>query len=238
MIFLPDPLGLVIRLDSIHARYLGGWERFRRDNPHSTTSGQLIWLGADDDMGMATIIQRLERHGLRMMDKDHPGDMVFVQTSASAPDCPWLRMGKVDGTRTALFVGVPDPRWQQQSIHVDWGDRAPFPWVDGDILQLYAAELEGDLAPDSILARTLTRLALQDMVKNDFAILRMRHEDGREASLHANGELLGFDWPYVMKDANLSFRNFTEVITSGWLAASCAEGATPPFQGVTLLEVL
>ncbi|WP_136684535.1 hypothetical protein [Falsirhodobacter xinxiangensis] len=253
-------LNLIVRTDRLRDRYPGGWEQLTRDfyweleggNNHD---GPLTRFGAMNDQDMLEIQRKLEAMGLRLTRK-LGGQLIHADMAyPGRPDdpglpCPWLNVREdADDGFTAHFVGVPDPRWAQHRIRVTWGKHRPFMWFREDDLMLYACELKGAASADVILARALTRLALEDMIRDDYAMLQMTHEDGRKALLHAYGKHRGFDVPYVMAppDFNIGshergvgtpYRNFTEIITDGWLADNCIGTPTNRFEGITLIEVI
>lgn len=248
---------LVIRSDTLRDCYRGGWEQFTRDFYRWPEDGgeyrdPIVRLGAADDLEVTTLLQRLKQHGLKLgREGGGAADIAFLRDPVilgPVPHCPWLHLIEHEGEPHAAFVGVPDPRWQKHRVRVRWGKWKPFGWHRADDLFLHAAELADAPPPERILARALTRLALEDMIRDDYALLQMQHGDGREALLHAYGEFHGFDVPYVMAPPDYSigssergvgtpFRNFTEIINAGWLAASCANELEPPFEGISLLEV-
>lgn len=251
-------LNLIVRTDRLRDRYPGGWEQFLRDfhwqlEDGANHDGPLTRFGAMNDQDMLETQHKLEAIGLRLTRK-LGGQLIHADMAyPGRPDdpglpCPWLQVRDEDGL-TAHFVGVPDPRWTAHRIRVTWPKWRPCPWHQDDDLMLYACELKGANSPQIILSRALTRLALDDMIRDDYALLRMTHEDGRKAPLHAYGEGSGFDLPYVMAppDFDISsyergvgtpYRNFTEIITDGWLGDACFGTPTDHFEGITLLEVL
>ena len=252
-------MNLIVRTDRLRDRYPGGWEKFRRDfyrqlEGGTNHDGPLTRFGAMNDQDMLETQRKLEAIGLRLTRK-LGGQVIHADMAyPGRPDdpglpCPWLHVRDEDGF-TAHFVGVPDPRWTPHRIRVAWTKRKPFMWHRDDDLMLFACELKGADSPQAILARALTRLALEDMIRDDYALLNMTHEDGREALLHAYGEGYGFDVPYVMTSRSFShdgdkeyrvgspYRNFTEIITDGWLAENCAGTPQKLFEGITLKEVI
>lgn len=229
-----SPLCLVLRLDRLHDRYPGGWEQFLRDHPEqgNNRDAMLVRIDARDDAEMARIMQKLATAGLRLARKVGQrveADMVFLQPPF-ATNCPWLAI--TEGQ--ACFTGAPDPSWTRHRILTNRKE-----------LFLYAAEMAGAKSPRDILARALTRLAMTDMLAEDFALLPLCHTDGRKALLHRHGEHRGFDTPLAItpqdesRGSGTPYRNFTEVLADGWLAESCAaERPAAPFEGITLREVI
>ncbi|MDH2328842.1 hypothetical protein QCN27_18490 [Cereibacter sp. SYSU M97828] len=244
-----SPLCLVLRIDRLHDRYPGGWEQFTRDywERDDDRDATLFHIDARDDAELARIIQKLEAAGLRLARKVGQrieADMVFLQPPF-ATDCPWLTVAG----GSARFTGTPDPRWTRHRILVNWGKHPPFGWLPSNELFLYAAELAGAGSPREILARALTRMAMTDMLRDDFSLLEIRHGDGRAALLHGYGEQHGFDTPLAItarkgffdepRGSGTPYRNFTEILADGWLAESCAgERPAAPFEGITLQEVI
>lgn len=195
---------------------------------------------------MARLIARLQDAGLRLAGRhrDDVPDMVFLRhpfKEGPVPDCPWLQIIDDMTGPSAAYIALPDPHWRKVITSVNRLDDG-FPHVHGHGRFLHACEIPDGSSNHRIVQRVLTRGLLEEMVRTDFTVLRMRHEDGRAGRLHARGEAAGHNLPFVMTSSDDSaplatFRNITEVLNACWLAESCARGMTGAFAGMTLIEI-
>ena len=92
-------MSLVVRLDAIHDKYVGGLEAFVA-GIHSRTvcmDGELLRIGFLSLSEADACIHRLEAGGLQYLQDGVPQDMLLVDQirGASAP-CEWLEVGLVE----------------------------------------------------------------------------------------------------------------------------------------------
>ncbi len=68
MALLAEAISIVVKISSLHAKYPGGWETFRRDCPNRTlaSDGELARIGIMDPRPVRELVNRLKAAGLAL----------------------------------------------------------------------------------------------------------------------------------------------------------------------------
>src|SRR5262245_36984742 len=99
MAVLVEGISVIVRRDSVEARYSGGWDQFVADVPNRTfcADSEVARIGfmAPDDV--AAFIDFLEKRGLVFLEDGEALDFcVCDQQSGPTCECPWVEFGQIE----------------------------------------------------------------------------------------------------------------------------------------------
>ena len=97
MAILIEAISVVVRRDSIEAKYRGGWRAFLDDVPNSTLCADdeiaCVAFMAPEDVG--AFVTHLEENRLRFLEGGRPVDLAVAdQQHGLTTPCDWLRFAK------------------------------------------------------------------------------------------------------------------------------------------------
>lgn len=98
MAVLVEAISVVIRVDAIEARLVGGWEALEAAIPNATAcgDGELVRVGFMAPADAEAFVRALEARGLRYLADGAAQDMVVVdQQSGPLVRCDWIEAGRV-----------------------------------------------------------------------------------------------------------------------------------------------
>jgi hypothetical protein len=99
MAVLVEANSVIVRVQSIHDRYSGGWAAFDDSVPNNTlcSDGEVARVGFMDPNDSEAFIAGLERGGLAFLRDGKSQDIAFaVQGSGVTVPCDWLDYGHVE----------------------------------------------------------------------------------------------------------------------------------------------
>lgn len=98
MAVLVEAISVIIRVDAIDARLVGGWEALEAAIPNATAcgDGELVRVGFMGPADVEAFVRGLEVKGLRYLADGAAQDMVVVdQQSGPLARCNWIEAGRV-----------------------------------------------------------------------------------------------------------------------------------------------
>jgi hypothetical protein len=118
MAILIEAISVVLRADSVIAKYPGGWDRFVADAPNQTlcSDSELVRVGFVTPHDTKAFVERLARHGLVYLREGKARDLVVAdQQRGLAARCDWAEFGHVNwqgdpAKRVAACRAVPTER--------------------------------------------------------------------------------------------------------------------------------
>lgn len=99
MAVLVEGISVVVRVEAIIARYVGGLEAFKSDVPNNTLciDNELARVGFMSPMDVESYVRRLESKGLRFLVQGEAVDIAVVdQLRGLTATCGWLEVGNVE----------------------------------------------------------------------------------------------------------------------------------------------
>lgn len=101
MAVLIEATSVVIRVDSLHKSFPGGWQSFKSMVPNRTlcADGEIARVGFMDPEDVGSFTKKLEKNGLTFLFEDKSVDIAVVdQLKGPTVKCDWLECGHVDLT--------------------------------------------------------------------------------------------------------------------------------------------
>ena len=135
MAVLVEAISVIVKTSSIHDKYRGGWEAFKKDCPNRTLAadGELARIGFTDPRHVRVLVERFRMIGLVLAGDAKESDFCVVdQLKGSTTACEWIDVGTVpvdsDDARTVTAARL---KGSQSKIFMK-----PDGWVyDGSLSQ-------------------------------------------------------------------------------------------------------
>jgi hypothetical protein len=96
MAVLAEAISVIVRRDSIEAKYIGGWMAFTNSVPNSTmcTDGEIVRVGFMAPQDVKAFVKHLEAQGLQFISGSNAVDIAVAdQRDGLSSDCDWLEFG-------------------------------------------------------------------------------------------------------------------------------------------------
>ena len=109
MAVLVEGICVLVRCDSIHKKYRGGWDQFMTELPNKTfcEDHEIARIGFMSPVDSEVFIKRLEEMGLTFLEDNKAIDIVVAdQQQGLSASCDWAEFDKIDYTGNGSNVSV------------------------------------------------------------------------------------------------------------------------------------
>ena len=109
MAVLVEGISVLVRCDSIHKKYRGGWDQFMTNVPNKTfcEDYEIARIGFMSPVDAEDFIKRLEGMGLTFLEDNKAIDIVVAyQEQGLTASCDWAEFDKIDYTGIGSNVSV------------------------------------------------------------------------------------------------------------------------------------